>query len=281
MIVLAIPSKPFTFTGKGSIRKSAVVADYADEIEAAYTAVEAGTSANVDAPATWTKETATDFVRAVVLKVLESKVEDNDDIFQHGADRYACTMCSWISVLMLRCYSSLQSAVIRNSIVNALQAEKIDTTSIPPNLVYEAPTITQLGLAVHAVVDPSSSSASDRIADKVAEITGYVEKYSANFPTHRASAPAPASEAILLTGSTGALGTTLLAQLVATSSVSKIYALNRKTTGKTVKQRQVEALVERGYDVAIASSSKVVYVETDASSGVLGIPPAVYDEVRQ
>lgn len=87
MIVLAIPSKPFTFTGKGSIRKSAVVADYAEQIETAYAAVEAGTLANVDAPATWTKETATDFVRAVVLKVLESKVGDNDDFFQHGADR--------------------------------------------------------------------------------------------------------------------------------------------------------------------------------------------------
>lgn len=182
--------------------------------------------------------------------------------------------------LMCSGYSSLQSAVIRNSIVNALQADKIDTSSIPPNFVYEAPTITQLGLAVHAIVDPSSSSSSDRIANKVTEITGYVEKYSADFPTHRASAPAPTSEAILLTGSTGALGTTVLAQLVEMSSVSKIYALNRKTTGKTVKQRQVEALVERGYDVAIASSSKVVYVETDASSGVLGIPSAIYEEVR-
>lgn len=87
MIILAKPNKPFTFTGKGSIRKSAVVADYDDEIVATYAAVEAATSANVDSPETWTKETTLDFVRTVVHKVMESKVEDSDDIFQHGGDR--------------------------------------------------------------------------------------------------------------------------------------------------------------------------------------------------
>jgi hypothetical protein len=89
MIVLAKPSKPFTFTGKGSIRKSAVVADYVDEIEATYAAVEAATSTDVEAPKEWTKESTVDFIRAVVLKVIESKVGDKDDIFQHGADRLA------------------------------------------------------------------------------------------------------------------------------------------------------------------------------------------------
>ena len=87
MIVLAVPAKPFTFTGKGSIRKSAVVADYVDEIEAAYASVEAATTANVEAPEEWTKETSVDFVRRVVLKVMDTKVKDDEDIFQHGADR--------------------------------------------------------------------------------------------------------------------------------------------------------------------------------------------------
>jgi len=102
MIILAKPSKPFTFTGKGSIRKSAVVAEYADEIEATYAALEAATSANVEAPKQWTKESTTDFVRAVVHKVMESKVGDKDDIFQHGGDRSAYIPPSDIVIVLKR-----------------------------------------------------------------------------------------------------------------------------------------------------------------------------------
>src|ERR1700733_7593088 len=102
MIILAKPSKPFTFTGKGSIRKSAVVADYADEIKATYAAVEAATSANVEAPKQWTKDSTADFVRTVVLKVIESKVGDKDDIFQHGADRSAYIPPSDIVIVLKR-----------------------------------------------------------------------------------------------------------------------------------------------------------------------------------
>jgi hypothetical protein len=280
MIILAKPSKPFTFTGKGSIRKTAVVADYADEIESTYAAVEAATSANVEAPKQWTKDSAVDFVRAVVLKVMESKVGDKDDIFQHGADRLACISSSiFVIVLTLDIQNSLQSTVIRNSIVNALKTDRIETSKIAANFVYESPTIAQLGRVVYAIIDPTSFSAADKIADKVAEIDAYIKKYSSNLPVHRPSLPAARSDVILITGSTGALGTTVLAQLVENPSVSRIYAINRKGAGKTLKQRQVEALVDRGYDAAIVSSPKVVLVETDSKLDPLGVSPALYDEV--
>jgi len=42
---------------------------------------------DVSAPEKWTKDSTADFVRKVVLKVLEEKVKDDDDIFQHGGDR--------------------------------------------------------------------------------------------------------------------------------------------------------------------------------------------------
>ena len=282
MIVLAKPSKPFTFTGKGSIRKSAVVTDYADEIAATYAAVEAATSADVEAPKKWTKESTTDFVRAVVLKVMESKVGDKDDIFQHGADRLVrVSSTGFIIALKMKVQTSLQSTVIRNSIVNALKPDKIDTSKMAANFVYQSPTIAQLGTAVYTIINPSSFSDADKIANKVAEIDAYIEKYSLNLPVHRPSLPASKSDVILMTGSTGALGTTLLAQLVENSSVSKIYAINRKGAGKTLKQRQVEALVDRGYDAAVVSSPKVVLVETDSKLGPLGVSPALYDEVRE
>ena len=88
-------------------------------------------------------------------------------------------------------------------------------------------------------------------------------------------------DVVVLTGSTGGLGSTLLAQMVENPSVSRVYALNRKGAGKTLKQRQVEALVDRGYDATLASDPKVVLIETDSSHGGLGVPAAQLEEVRR
>lgn len=174
---------------------------------------------------------------------------------------------------------SLQSTVIRNSIVNSLKAAKFDTANISANFVYESPTINELSLAVYGIIDPSSYSGSDKIERKVAEMQGYVDKYSTNLPLHKpTSSSAPLSDVVVLTGSTGALGTTLLAQLVQKDSVSKIYALNRKSS-KSLKKRQEESLVERGYDPAIASSPKVVLLEGDAGQDLLGLSKGNYNEV--
>lgn len=87
MIIIAKPSKPFTFTGKGSIRKSAVVADYAEEIEDTYAAADSASSVDVPTPEKWTKDSTATYVKQVVLKVLENKINDDDDIFQNGGDR--------------------------------------------------------------------------------------------------------------------------------------------------------------------------------------------------
>ena len=90
----------------------------------------------------------------------------------------------------------------------------------------------------------------------------------------------PSKEIILLTGSTGALGTSILAQLVELSSVGRIYALNRTDArnGISLEIRQASALRQRGYDEAILQSDKVVLVEGDTTLPQLGISYELFDE---
>lgn len=88
MIIITSLSKPMPMTAKGSIQKSSVVKLYQDEIEATYNSLEANSTADVPAPKEWTKEATLDFVRAVVIKVLEEEIPDDADIFTHGGDRY-------------------------------------------------------------------------------------------------------------------------------------------------------------------------------------------------
>ena len=178
----------------------------------------------------------------------------------------------------LAAFRSLQATFLRNAITQALTASKIDTSSIPINFVYDSPTISRLSQYIYSITDPSSFSVADEIERKITDIEKYIATYSEDFPQHKASAAMPKDEAILVTGTTGGLGTTLLAQLVQMSSVSRIYALNRPSK-RALKERQEEALVERGYDAAIASSPKVVLLESSGASDHLGLTLEVYNEV--
>ena len=87
MIIVASPSKPFTYTGKGTPRRPAVIEEYQPEIEALYAEVEETTQAHLPPPISWAIIDAIDFVRAVVHQVMTRAVNDTDDLFQNGCDR--------------------------------------------------------------------------------------------------------------------------------------------------------------------------------------------------
>jgi hypothetical protein len=125
----------------------------------------------------------------------------------------------------------------------------------------------------------------DRIEEPAAPSTqpilDAVARFSKNFPVHTASAPAPKTETILLTGSTGAVGSSALTQLVDDITVDKIYAINRRSSdGRSLKERQRAALVEHGFDPCCADSPKVVLLEADFSKADFGFEPIVLEEIR-
>ena len=85
--MVALPSKPFTYTAKNTPRRPAIINEYAEEIEALYAAADEATEQDLSPPSSWAYDSAKEFVRAVITRVLEHEVGDNDDIFQHGCDR--------------------------------------------------------------------------------------------------------------------------------------------------------------------------------------------------
>lgn len=85
---------------------------------------------------------------------------------------------------------------------------------------------------------------------------------------------------VLLTGSTGNLGAQILEALLRDSRVSQVYTLNRASSGsKSLKERHVERFVEKGLDVALLESPRLVLLEGDASQKKLGLVSDVYDQV--
>ena len=108
-----------------------------------------------------------------------------------------------------------------------------------------------------------------------------INKYTQDWPVHHpqvADVECSGSEVILLTGSTGGLGSQILAQLVAVPSVTQIYAFNRPPQ-RSLYGRHLEAFTDRGNDISLLKSDKIVYVEGDTSEAGFKLNLKLFNEV--
>ena len=116
---------------------------------------------------------------------------------------------------------------------------------------------------------------------RISAMQNLVKKYGSNFPTHTSSKSSQTTDVVLLTGTTGALGATILAKLVRDPSVEKVYAVNRKgSDGRFLVDRQRKILEDRGLDLAILDSPKVTLIETDLNAENLGLQSDKLAEVN-
>ena len=146
------------------------------------------------------------------------------------------------------------------------------------NFVYVHPTVAFLGAYVSHIANPEHSSTQNSVS-KEDEMLRMLAKYSKAFVRHVAtSATAAGSQVVLLTGTTGGLGSVLLAKLLILPEVSRVYALNRKGSG-TLLDRQESAFNDRALDANSLTSSKLVSLEGSLNSEKLGLLDDVYEEV--
>ena len=121
-------------------------------------------------------------------------------------------------------------------------------------------------------------------ADLKAEIERIIEKYSSGLQGNILSGPAMRTNneghIILITGSTGGLGSYLLASLLSRKDVIRIYALNRRSKTITTEQRQRSSFEDRGLDISLLASQRLVYVDGDTSQEQLGLDRSLYEDVK-
>lgn len=174
---------------------------------------------------------------------------------------------------------------IRNSLTQALRNfESINLRSLPGNLVYQYTSILKLAdflSRLNHLKDAAESRHQDQI-DKTDQMLALVEKYRSDFRTHVPfyNIKRPAKHTVLVTGTTGGLGTALLAAMVAADDILRVYAFNRKASdGTTLQSRQEDSLRAQGHDIGIATSKKVVLIEGDISQPTLGVSSDVFETV--
>ncbi|TFK32327.1 acetyl-CoA synthetase-like protein [Crucibulum laeve] len=269
MIIVTSPEKPLEFTPKGTPRRQVCLVSYANEIEAAYIAVESSSQANTS-PNVWTDLSTLYFIRYAVKAVVKAPCSDEDDLFQQGCD-------------------SLQATWIRNTIIHALRTTtEISVHQIPHNFVYANPSTRSLSNYVWSLfsTDIRVAKEGSAVEVKILEMEALLARYTTDLPPRvvasSASNTAVQTETILLTGSTGRYGCHILSHLLGSPNIVKVYALNRGTqqANATIEVRQREAFQKWGLKADTELWKKVVLIETDLSKVKLGLQEHVYDELQ-
>ncbi|KZP17473.1 putative aminoadipate reductase [Athelia psychrophila] len=269
MIIVTDSSKPLPRVSKNTVAKKAAVKLYAAEIDALYQTVEASaqSAADVQPPETWGENDVEAWLGVQAADIHSAQPIDVDtDLFSQGFD-------------------SLSATFLRNRIMGTLRLSSDPQTfkavqKVTQNVVFSHPTIRQLSAHIAQLVSGADTGPSSATL----AIEKMIEKYSAGLtdtPKLISEATATAPPAVLLTGSTGGLGSYMLETLLKDPSVERVYAYNRPARGAMTSQdRQRAAFVDRGFELQLLESDRLVYLEGDSALPKLGLSEEVYEELR-
>ncbi|KAI1213858.1 acetyl-CoA synthetase-like protein [Annulohypoxylon truncatum] len=258
-IMLTKPEKPFPRAGKGTIQRGAAVKLYKDEIEDLYAKAEDSQQANAPKLEVGSESDLLESLQELFTTRLEAPPLGPDtDFFTVGID-------------------SLQ-VINASRLINAgLKAAgiEVDPSALAPRVIYSHPTFRELAGYLYSLVDSGAAIAGDGVEKVVAQMKGLVEKYTTDLPAANTTKPPPLDEGqtVIVTGSTGGLGSYLLHFMICDSNIKKVICLNRSKDGQG---RQIQSCESRGLSTDF---SKVEFLQADLSLPDLGIGQAKYDEL--
>ncbi|KAJ8701439.1 hypothetical protein PTI98_000222 [Pleurotus ostreatus] len=257
MIIFVPPNKPFPRAGKGTIMRKAALVAYAPEIESLYDTIEGVKSSAGGGPELWTEDHLRKWLAEQITDLVpNATISPTIDFSEQGFD-------------------SLIGTLLRHRIVGALQSRQQD---VPQTLVYDHPTIEKLARAMAAYVLGSDLSSVDRLSLINSVIERHISRLAPMGSTN-VSPPSDAGTIVLLTGSTGGLGSHILSGLLKSSAVATVYTLNRPGIS-AVSERQTRSFRDRGLDASLLDSKKLVSLEGDLTKSDLGLHSLVYAKLK-
>ncbi|KAG6900035.1 putative secondary metabolism biosynthetic enzyme, partial [Termitomyces sp. T159_Od127] len=185
-------------------------------------------------------------------------------------------------------FDSLSATILRRRIAGALRGSKNNSTitaaeNITRNTVYTYPSIEALTTYLVKLVANPEGWKDGKNAKR--EIQAMIEKYSADLEilpvSTNGSFSVPTDKVVLLTGSTGNLGSQILADLLLNPSVERVYALNRVATGlPSIFERHAVRFADKALDVDLLRSDRLTFVEGDMAMARLGLSDELYNTIR-
>ena len=174
---------------------------------------------------------------------------------------------------------SLHAAALRTRIINALRCSADLSTQdaarhISQNFIFSHPALCELADALAQLVTAGEDCAR---RNAVQDIRLMLDTYTRDLPTVKRVRASSSDVVVLLTGSTGNVGSHMLATLLQTPAVCRVYTLNRPSAAAEERQRKV--FVERGLPAELLASERLVQLFGNATDERLGLELMVFDEV--
>ncbi|MCJ1354060.1 MAG: hypothetical protein MMC33_004047 [Icmadophila ericetorum] len=271
-ILFTDPGGPVLRTLKGSIRRQATLDQYAPKINQLYADVEAAwapastISKTVDLA---TVESATSVVLASLKAVTKiGEIDQEEDFFVQGMDS--------LQVLRLVRYLRIKTGL----------------DSVQPSTIYLHSSVASLAQSLHEIAHNTQASEIENEEKRRAKITEMFQKYSAKVDgivasssQHTNGLPVNPSfnvekHTVVLTGSTGAIGSYILKALMEQPSVEHIYCLNRSPNSADLQKKRnanLDASLPRAFP-----EDKVTFLTTDlAEERALGLVPSMYQKISR
>ncbi|KAK8000394.1 nonribosomal peptide synthetase [Apiospora arundinis] len=272
-ITLSNPDKPFLRAGKGTVQRAATVKLYKDEIDQLYDQIEKQSHAN----APHLDVSSEDALAGSISDMFRSQVEaaeldPDSDFFSVGID----------SMQVIKA-----ARLLRAGLTVALGRD-INPAALTTRAVYNNPSPRQLARYMLQTLQQGASSGTNSAQKEIDpeekyinDIKGLYEKYTQNLakPDSRSARPEASNtdQTVLLTGSTGMLGSYMLDIMAHNPLVRKVICLNRPDDGGASKQ--AITMKERGLDTSYGG--KAEFYRMDASQQHLGLGKDLYTRLLQ
>ncbi|KAI3319504.1 nonribosomal peptide synthetase [Xylariaceae sp. AK1471] len=263
LITISSPHKPFFRAGKGTIQRAGTLKLYKDEIDELYE--KAGQVAHEDAPRMdlSSEEALIKSIQDLFQSQLgiQQKLEPDADFFSGGVD-------------------SMQVISASRLIRAGLEASgfQIDAGAVATRVIYGNPTPEKLARHLLSLVAKGGiPTPVDEAEQEIHAMEALWQKHTSDLPKVKPGRPNPSDDGqtVILTGSTGMLGSYMLDRLVKNPAVKRIVCFNRAEDGG--KKQQARAMKERG--LTTDYESKCTLLHADMSKYDFGLPRDTYDEL--
>jgi len=245
---------PFPRAGKGTILRTSTVHLYTDTIEALYKSLDAEMAreelVQIDVSSL---EGITEGIKESFRRTRDAEFENNADFFASGVD-------------------SLQVITVGRILSSSLKATGKDVR-VDPGAVYGHPSVNELAEYIFGAIRGNRvDQGPHQNRMEVRTMEELLEKYTSNYPpANNQAPPADQRQTVILTGSTGSLGSYLLDILITAPNVAKVVALNRDADGG--RERQTQGNAERGLSTSFV---KVEFLRADLSVPNMGLSAEKY-----
>ncbi|KAI1298346.1 hypothetical protein F5Y03DRAFT_269448 [Xylaria venustula] len=266
LILFTTDSKPFLRASKGTIQRVLTIRDYAEAIDQLYAVAEESLLiSGLPSLDSTDSQSIIPLLRTIFSQTLhdtDAFIDPNDDLFLYGLDSLS------ISVAIARLKASLRT--------HGISDEKLQP--IKSQLIYKGPTLERMAAAISniladtGITKETDALANQKVLDQILET--YEQKLQTDINGDPKNFHGTAEEhTVILTGSTGSVGSYILGSLLNRKDVKRIFCLNR---GVEASKKQVASFKARGLPGLDSNDGRVVYLRAAMHEPNLGLSDDEY-----